>query len=53
MAKVQFKRLPYHVDRDDIVDYINNLAETLEDVLTNLDEENTTEKYEEEHKNNG
>ena len=45
MAKVAFERLPDNASTAQIVQFVNSMAEGLEYILTNIDEENTTDAY--------
>ena len=51
--QVQLPRISPYADREEMIDYLNTLVDELEFLLTHLDDENTTEAYEKEHKNNG
>ena len=46
MAEVSFERPDPDAGCYELVNYLNYLADELEYILTNIDEENTTEAYE-------
>ena len=46
MAEVAFERPAWDSGCYELVNYLNYLVDELEYILTNIDEENTTEAYE-------
>ena len=49
--QVQLPRISPYADREEMIDYLNELVDELEFLLPHLDDENTTEEYEEKHRN--
>lgn len=45
MAEVYFKRPPEGADANELREYLNYLVDELTSILTTLDEDNMTEKY--------